>query len=61
MMLALRSVLVFNAILLLVVAALLARFMAHPAGLVGAGICLVGVGVMIGGVRWTDRLYQLSR
>jgi hypothetical protein len=59
--LALRSVLVFNALLLIVVAGLLARFMEHPAGLIGAAVCLLGAGMAIGGARWTDRLYDLSR
>ena len=60
-MLVLRSVLVFNAVLLLGFAALLARFMEHPAGLVGAGICCLAAGMAIGGARWTDRMYDRSR
>jgi hypothetical protein len=59
--LVLRSILVFNAVLLIGVAALLAAFMEHPAGLVGAAICLTGAGMMIGGARWFDRLYERGR
>ena len=56
--LVLRSVLVFNAVLLLAVAVLLALFMEHPAGLVGAGLCCVAAGMSLGGARWLDRLYD---
>jgi hypothetical protein len=41
-LLVLRTVVVFNALLLIAVAVLLATFMEHPAGLIGAGISLFG-------------------
>jgi len=56
--LVLRSVLAFNAVLLLAVGALLATFMEHPAGLVAGGLCCVAAGMSLGGARWLDRLYQ---
>jgi len=54
----LRSILVFNALLLLVVAGLLALFMEHPAGWVGAGICCLGAGMALGAAHRLDMLYQ---
>jgi hypothetical protein len=59
--LVLRSILVANALLLIAIAVGLAAFMEHPAGLIGAGLCVLGAGMMIGGARWTDRLYERSR
>jgi hypothetical protein len=55
--LALRAVCVFDAVLLLVLAVLLVRFMQHPAGLVGGALCCIGAGVSIGAARWMDRLW----
>jgi hypothetical protein len=57
----LRSLLVYDGILLLVVGVLLAWFMAAPAGvLFGAG-CWLTSGMLFGGVRWADRLYDRGR
>jgi hypothetical protein len=54
----LRSLLVFDAVLMLSVGALIAWFMAPPAGiLLGAGCWLVS-GMLFGGVRWAERLYD---
>jgi len=61
MYLALRTVLVSNTVLLLAVAAMLARFMEWPAGLVGAGGACVLAGTSLGAARWTDRLYHRQR
>ena len=58
--LVLRTVLVFDAVLLLVVAGLLAAFMEHPAGLIGAALCCLTAGLSLGGARWLDRLYDRS-
>ena len=60
-LLVLRSVLVFNALLLVGVAALLAQFMEHPAGLIGAALCLFVAGLSVGGARRLDRLYERGR
>jgi hypothetical protein len=57
-LLVIRSLLVFDALLLLVIGLLLAIFMEPPAGpLFGAGCWLVA-GMMFGGVRFADRLYE---
>ncbi|MGZ4603211.1 MAG: hypothetical protein ACXV0U_06390 [Kineosporiaceae bacterium] len=61
MYLALRTVLVSNTVLLLIVETLLARFMEWPAGLVGAGATCVLAGLSLGAARWTDRLYDRQR
>jgi len=54
----LRSLMVFDALLMLVVGVLLACFMAAPPGILfGAGCWLVS-GMLFGGVRWADRLYD---
>ncbi|MCP2322804.1 hypothetical protein HDA40_001311 [Hamadaea flava] len=54
----LRSLLVFDTLLLLVVGAGLAYFMEFPAGvLFGAG-CWLLAGMLIGAVRHVDRLYD---
>jgi protein-S-isoprenylcysteine O-methyltransferase Ste14 len=58
---ALRSVLVSNAVLLLVVAVLLARFMEWPAGVIGAAVACVLAGMSLGAARWTDRVYEQRR
>jgi hypothetical protein len=60
-LLVLRSLLVFDALLLLVVGALLAWFMAPPAGLIFGAACWLGAGTMFGGVRFADRLYDRRR
>jgi hypothetical protein len=54
----LRSLLVFDALLLLVVGALMAWFMAAPAGIIFGGACWLGAGLLFGGVRFADRLYD---
>jgi hypothetical protein len=57
-LLVLRSLLFFDAVLLLATGTLLAWFMAAPAGvLFGAGCWLTG-GLLFGGVRYADRLYD---
>jgi hypothetical protein len=56
--LVLRSVMVFDALILIVVAVLLWAFMQHPAGLVGAGLCCVTAGASLGAARWLDRMYD---
>jgi hypothetical protein len=57
----LRTVLVADTVLLLVVATLLARYMEWPAGLVGAAVACVLAGMSLGAARWTDRLYEHGR
>ena len=57
-LLVLRSLLVFDALLLLTVGALLAVFMDWPPGLVFGAGCWLGAGMMFGGVRFADRLYD---
>lgn len=57
-LLVLRSILVFDAILAVVVGVLLAVYMERPAGLVFAIGCWVFAGAAIAGVRWADRLYD---
>jgi hypothetical protein len=60
-MLALRTILVADAALLLAVAGLLFGFMEHPAGVIGAAACCLLAGVCLGAARWLDRLYDRSR
>jgi hypothetical protein len=55
--LVMRAFCVFDAVLLLAVALILARFMQHPAGLGGAALCCVGAGISLGTGRWLDRQY----
>jgi hypothetical protein len=57
----LRSLLVFDAFLLLAVGALLAWFMAFPAGVYFGAACWLGAGMLFGGVRFVDRLYERRR
>jgi hypothetical protein len=59
--LTLRAVCVFNAVLLVAIAAILALFMQHPAGLVAGGICCLTAGLSMGGAQWLDRLYEENR
>jgi len=54
----LRSLLVFDALLLLAVGAGLAWFMEFPAGVVFGAGCWLLAGMMFGGVRYVDRLYD---
>jgi hypothetical protein len=56
--LVLRSVMVFDALILIAVAALLAAFMERPAGIVGSALCFFGAGACLGGARWLDRVYD---
>jgi uncharacterized membrane protein AbrB (regulator of aidB expression) len=60
-LLVLRSLLVFNALLLLVVGSLMARFMEVPAGFIFGAACWLLAGMLFGGVRFADRLYDRSR
>jgi hypothetical protein len=60
-LLVLRSLLVFDALLLLVTGALIAWFMAAPAGILFGAACWLGSGMMFGGVRFADRLYDRRR
>lgn len=60
-LLVLRSLLVFDGLLLLVVGGLLAWFMAAPAGLLFGAGCWLVAGMMFGGVRFADRLYDRRR
>jgi hypothetical protein len=55
---AIRSILAFNTLILLIVAVLLVAFMEHPAGLVGGAVCCLGAGMTFGAARWLDRLYR---
>jgi hypothetical protein len=56
--LVLRSVMVFDAFILIMVAGLLWAFMQHPAGIIGAALCCLTAGVSLGAGRWLDRLYD---
>jgi hypothetical protein len=56
--LVLRTVMVFNAVLLVCFAVLLGAFMERPAGLVACGLCCFCAGAAIGGARWLDRMYD---
>ena len=58
--LVLRTICVFDAVILVGVAIILAKFMEHPAGLVGAAICFLCAGMSVGAARWLDRLYDRS-
>ena len=60
-LLVMRTVMVFNALMLLAVGALLAWFMEHPAGWVFGAGCWFGAGLLFGGVRYVDRLYERGR
>jgi hypothetical protein len=51
----------FDALLLLVVGALMAWFMAAPAGIIFGAACWLGAGLLFGGVRFADRLYDRRR
>jgi hypothetical protein len=55
--LVMRALCVFDAVLLVLVAVTLAWFMQRPAGLIGAALCVVGAGMLIGLGRWLDRAY----
>jgi hypothetical protein len=57
-LLVLRSLLVFDAVLLLVTGTLLAWFMAAPAGMLFGAGCWLAAGLLFGGVRYADRLYD---
>jgi hypothetical protein len=59
--LVLRTVLVADTVLLLVVAGLLAGYMEWPAWLVGAAAACVLAGMSLGAARWADRLYEHGR
>jgi preprotein translocase subunit SecG len=59
--LTLRAVCVFNSLLLLAFAVILAVFMQHPAGLVAGGICSIAAGLCVGGAQWLDRMYERGR
>jgi len=58
--LVLRSVMVFDAILLLAVAVLLWAFMQHPAGVVGGGLCCLLAGLSLGAAGRLDVWYDQS-
>lgn len=60
-LLVLRSIMVFDAILLLLTGGLLAWFMEYPAGIIAGAGCWLGSGMLFGGVRYADRLYERSR
>ena len=60
-LLVLRSVMVFDALLLLVVGALMAWSMAAPAGILFGAACWLGSGLLFGGVRFADHLYDRRR
>jgi hypothetical protein len=60
-LLVLRSLLVFNALLMLAVGSLVARFMEAPAGIIFGAACWLLAGTLFGGVRFADRLYDRSR
>jgi hypothetical protein len=57
-LLVLRSLLVFDALLMLTVGALMAWFMAAPAGVIFGAGCWLMAGMLVGGVRYADRLYD---
>jgi hypothetical protein len=56
--LVLRSIMVFDALLLVAAAGLLAAFMERPANVVSAALCCFCAGASIGGARWLDRMYD---
>ena len=60
-LLVLRTIMVFDAFLLLGTGALLAWFMEHPAGIIVGAACWLGSGMLFGGVRYADRLYERKR
>ncbi len=60
-LLVLRSLLVFDALLLLVVGVLMAWAMAAPAGLIFGAVCWLLAGMLFGGVRFADHLYDRRR
>jgi hypothetical protein len=57
----LRSLLVFDGLLLIAVGSLLAWFMAAPAGAIAGAACWLGAGMLFGGVKYVDRLYDRRR
>jgi hypothetical protein len=54
----LRTLMVFDALLLCCVGALMALFMSAPAGILFGAGCWLTSGLLFGGVRWADRLYN---
>ena len=60
-LLVLRSIMVFDAILLLLTGGLLAWFMEQPAGIIAGAACWLGSGMLFGGARYADRLYERKR
>jgi hypothetical protein len=57
----LRTLMVFDAFLLMAVGSVIAWFMAAPAGLVFGAACWLTAGLLVGGVRFADRLYDRRR
>jgi hypothetical protein len=57
-LLVLRSLLLFDAVLLLATGTLLARFMAAPAGMLFGAGCWLTAGLLFGGIGYADRLYD---
>lgn len=54
----LRTLLVFDALLLLATGSLIAWFMTPPAGILFGAGCWLTAGLMFGGIRYVDRLYD---
>jgi type IV secretory pathway TrbD component len=57
-LLVIRSLLVFNGLLLTLVGFVLAVFMERPAGVVFAAVCWVTAGALFGLTRFADRMYE---
>jgi hypothetical protein len=57
-LLVLRSLMVFDAVLMLAVGTLMAWFMAWPPGILFGAACWLTAGMLFGGVRWADHLYR---
>jgi len=57
-LLVIRSLLVFNGLLLTLVGFVLAVFMEQPAGVVFGTVCWVAAGALFGLIRFADRMYE---
>jgi hypothetical protein len=57
-LLVLRSLMFFDAVVLLAVGSLMFWFMSKPAGILFGAGCWLLSGMLFGGVRYADRLYD---
>lgn len=57
-LLVIRSLLVFNGLMLTLVGFLLGVFMERPAGLVFGALCWLAAGALFGLTRFADRMYE---